>query len=158
MTVLPLPRTPAATSPVRGLGPALLVLAAAVAMPLAVATASPHAYDAVVESVLLLMAFGIPPYLVLPAHESVGSMQNDPRTARVLISLLASLELRSALADVAIDRHTGVSIVYKKLAPPADLNEKRRRRRLSKSQQRSRRTPGTTAPLLSADRRRGAAR
>jgi membrane associated rhomboid family serine protease len=65
MTLLPRSSPPpAGAPPVRGLGPAVLGLAAAVAIPLAVATASPDAHHAVVGAVLLLVGIALPLYVV----------------------------------------------------------------------------------------------
>lgn len=66
MTLLPLRSLPpAGASPVRGLGPAVLGLAGAVAIPLAVATASPRAHEHLVTVVLLLIGIVLPVYAAL---------------------------------------------------------------------------------------------
>lgn len=63
MTLLSLPSPPPASAPPAGaLGPAVLGLAGAVAIPLAVATASPDAHHGLVGIVILLVGIALPLY------------------------------------------------------------------------------------------------
>lgn len=65
MTLLSLSSpSPAGAPPAGALGPAVLGLASAVAIPLAAATAAPGAHDALVRVLLLLVGIALPLYLV----------------------------------------------------------------------------------------------
>ncbi|MCL4686148.1 rhomboid family intramembrane serine protease [Myxococcota bacterium] len=111
MTLLPppLPLPPASARPVRSLGPAVLALAAAVGIPLAVATASPHAHDRIVAIVLLLVGTGFPVYVIVaPVYRWLFS--DEPLAAGFLRNVDPRLALIALRTDVAPHARPLVSV------------------------------------------------